>query len=391
MEDGLLRQGKSFFDYGCGRGDDVRFVEAAGIESRGWDPVHRNESQLLKADVVNLGYVTNVIEDSAERGQTLRSAWGLANELLVVAARLYGPSSGSEEDGSYTSKGTFQKYFTQEELRGWIEAELQKKVVAARPGVFYVFRDDTEAQRLIARRMRARVERPTVRQADALYEENRGALECLEAFYLERGRLPRGPETLEHEGLAGRFGTLRQAWWVVRKATGEEAWERVRKVRMQDLLVQIALSSFGERPRFGQLPSEMQSDVRDHLSSYKRACAFADKLLQLTGKPSALEYAILHSEVGQLADGGLVVPIQEVGDLPPLLRTYEGCGRVLAGEPFDVTHVSLGVEGFFVAYQVHHASNTSHGGTKGVVLADLGRRTVEFVRKQSERDLHHGE
>jgi DNA phosphorothioation-associated putative methyltransferase len=384
MEDGLLRPGRSFLDYGCGRGDDVRFVEEAGIGSSGWDPAHRNESQPQKADVVNLGYVANVIEDSAERAHTLRSAWGLAKDLLIVAARLDGPSTGSDEDGSFTSKGTFQKYFTQDELRGWIESELSMRVVAARPGVFYVFRDDLEAQRLIASRMRARVERPTVRQADALYEENRTTLELLEAFYADRGRLPRGPEALEFASLTETFGTLRQAWWVVRRATGEEAWERIQKVRMQDLLVNIALSTFGGRPKFGQLPNEMQGDVRAHLRSYKRACAFADKLLVLTGRQSALEYSVLRAEVGRLTRRGFTCPLHEIGDLPPLLRTYEGCGRVLAGEPFDVTDVTLGISESVVLYHVHHAASTSHGGLRGSVVVDLQAREVTFRRDATE-------
>src|SRR5258708_35256577 len=87
MADRLLLPGASFFDYGCGRGDDVRLLISLGYEASGWDPVHRPDTLPRSADVVNLGYVINVIEDSAERGEVLRSAWGLAKKLLVVAAR----------------------------------------------------------------------------------------------------------------------------------------------------------------------------------------------------------------------------------------------------------------------------------------------------------------
>ena len=49
-------------------------------------------------------------------------------------------------DGIVTGKRTFQKFFTQEELRQWIEQALNRRPVAAAPGVFYVFRDEADTQ-----------------------------------------------------------------------------------------------------------------------------------------------------------------------------------------------------------------------------------------------------
>ena len=61
------------------------------------------------ADIVNLGYVVNVIEDPDERLATLQDAWHLAREVLVVAARLetdrrswFGPTLG---DGNTYAAG----------------------------------------------------------------------------------------------------------------------------------------------------------------------------------------------------------------------------------------------------------------------------------------------
>ena len=44
---GILHSQVMFFDYGCGRGDDVRGVQALGIKSDGWDPYFANEAQRL--------------------------------------------------------------------------------------------------------------------------------------------------------------------------------------------------------------------------------------------------------------------------------------------------------------------------------------------------------
>ena len=53
----------SVFDYGCGKGDDVRELEAHGIEVAFWDPVYHADRAKKHADIVNLGYVINVIEE----------------------------------------------------------------------------------------------------------------------------------------------------------------------------------------------------------------------------------------------------------------------------------------------------------------------------------------
>ena len=75
IEAGLIEESSSVFDYGCGQGDDLRTLSALGIQTYGWDPVYRPEAELRGADVVNLGYVVNVIEDSTERVDTVFSVW----------------------------------------------------------------------------------------------------------------------------------------------------------------------------------------------------------------------------------------------------------------------------------------------------------------------------
>jgi DNA phosphorothioation-associated putative methyltransferase len=57
IDDDVLAPGHHVFDYGCGRGDDIRYLTAAGFTADGWDPVRRPLGQRRSADVVNLGYV----------------------------------------------------------------------------------------------------------------------------------------------------------------------------------------------------------------------------------------------------------------------------------------------------------------------------------------------
>jgi len=89
LETELLDRTTTFLDFGCGHGEDIEYLHGLEIPSVGWDPVHRNIPEVLQpSDVVNLGFVVNVIEDPAERALTLKAAWKLAKQLLLVSARL---------------------------------------------------------------------------------------------------------------------------------------------------------------------------------------------------------------------------------------------------------------------------------------------------------------
>lgn len=86
LHDGLIVPTSTVFDYGCGHGQDIEFLAAQGIACDGWDPAFRPNSPTRPADVVNFGYVLNVIEDVNERALALKRAWALTTRLLVVAA-----------------------------------------------------------------------------------------------------------------------------------------------------------------------------------------------------------------------------------------------------------------------------------------------------------------
>lgn len=144
VKDGVLAPGQTFFDYGAGRGGDVKRLLEAGYTANGWDPNHDPTAPRHRADVVNLGYVLNVIESPAERAQVLRSAWALADRVLIVSARTNAEaqpkSARAFGDGVLTSSGTFQHFYTQAELGSFIDTTLGVQAVPAAQGIFYVYR-----------------------------------------------------------------------------------------------------------------------------------------------------------------------------------------------------------------------------------------------------------
>ncbi len=354
LENELIDTEASVFDYGCGRGDDLRTLQSRGIQCNGWDPAYSPKNERRSADVVNLGYVVNVIEDPMERAAALQNAWALAQKLLVVSARLTveAPRSTQRpyEDGFLTQLGTFQKYYEQQELREWVDSVLGVSSVPAAPGIFYVFRDPDLQQSFVASRYRRYSSAPRQRQSDLLFEQHKDLFEPLIAFLTNRGRLPADSELPETTAICEAIGSLNRAYGIIRRATGDEEWNRIREERAQDLLIYLALSRFDDRPRFSQLPGDLKLDIKAFFSSYTRACKEADALLFSAGDTAAVEKACRTSPVGKLTPAALYVHISALPHLPAILRVYEGCARAYIGSVENANIIKLHREGPRISY-----------------------------------------
>lgn len=336
LRDGLLDQSRSFFDFGCGRGEDLELLTAKGVTCQGWDPVFRPDASLQQADVVNLGYVINVIESVEERAQTLRRSWELCRELLVVSAQIIMAEKSKAPvefgDGVLTCRGTFQKYYGQDELKSYLEAQLETEAIPAGIGIFYLFKDEAKRQGFLANRFRRREVLPRKRIADAKFQENRELLESLMASVAIFGRIPESDEFPEALTVIERFGSLKRAFALVRHITGGDQWEQISKRRTEDMLVYLALARFRKRPRFSQLPQTLQRDVKAFFGTYAKACALGDEILFQAGSADRIDEACKRSAVGKLLPDDLYIHRSALDSLEPLLRIYEGCGREYLGE-----------------------------------------------------------
>lgn len=127
VDGGILLPHRTHLDYGCGRGDDVRFLQAMGFRSRGYDPYYFPRTFKKAVDVVTLLYVLSTIEVPMLRCQVLVSAYQLARQTLVVSA-ITGRSANhagiAYNDGVITKWGTFEKCYSHTELKHLIEDTL---------------------------------------------------------------------------------------------------------------------------------------------------------------------------------------------------------------------------------------------------------------------------
>ncbi len=396
LQHGLLMPNRTFFDFGCGRGDDLSRLASMGYEVSGWDPHHRPNTPTSPADVVNLGYVVNVIENSVEREQTLRSAWAFAKAILVVSARLEDERDEAHiaplRDGWVTRRGTFQKFYSHAELGSWIDHVLGVQSVAAGLGTYYVFRSAEERESYLASRFRRRVHLPRRRVSDREFEENRELLQPLMDFAEQRGRIPDTSEVANANDLVSRFGSVRRAFRVVLTVTDESGWERVQRERAVDLLVHLALMRFHGRPRWSELPEGLQRDVRAFYANYKEACVQADRLLFATGNDAAVQLAMRASGVGKRTGNALYVHESALNEAPALLRVYEGCARALVGTIENATIIKLHRGEPCVSYLTYpDFDRDPHPALSESVVSALRDRRVRVLRydERSNRPILH--
>jgi DNA phosphorothioation-associated putative methyltransferase len=331
----LFHSETNFFDYGCGYGGDVERIAAEGYACSGWDPYYQPNTPKTAADIVNLGYVINVIEDTAERREALVNAWNLTRRVLIVAAQVLISDRVSNQiaygDGVITRRNTFQKYYEQEELKIYIDQVLQVNSVPVELGIYFVFRDEAQAEAFRASRFHSRATTPRIRVQVRNFEDYAEMLTPLMDFVTERGRLPVKGELETEEAILNEFRSYRYAWKLVLQATDEAEWQEIAQTRRQDLQLYLALSHFSKRPKVRELSPTTKEDIKALFGSYKKACLFADLMLFSVGDLEILADLCQESSVGLKRRNSFTIHISALETLKPLLRLYEGCASRTIG------------------------------------------------------------
>ncbi len=351
MEQGLLVRGKTFFDYGCGLGDDVHYLQQLGFHAEGWDPAHCPQNPKRAADLVNLGFVLNVIEDPVERVAALREAFGLAAEVLVVAV-IRPPAEGNDRawepcgDGVMTGRDTFQKYFAQDELRQFLEDALGSTAIALDLGVFVVFRDPVSCQQFLAQRSRRRIDwdrlspRLTPKRhagrREHLFAEHRALLEEFWRMVLDLGRAPVPGEFAREAELRAALGSSRRALHFVLRHFGREAFEEARQRRRDDWLVYLAIASIRRPVPYRHLAPSLKADVKAFFGDYRKALAEATESLYFIGDPDVIQEECEATPLGWQDEQALYVHRDLAAQLSVILRIYVGCAETLYGDLREV-------------------------------------------------------
>jgi len=351
LAQGLVGPNLSFFDVGCGLGEDVRLLKERGIEAQGWDPYYLPDAAVDAADCVNLGYVLNVIEDQEERERTLRSAYDLARRVLVVSVRVdQSLNSGTDfSDGLLTNSGSFQKIYTQGEFREYIQTVLGRKPYMAGLGIAYVFKNEAVesshlAQLSIAPAKRERVDLFTRFAADP---EGNALLQVTRTL----GRFPLPSEFEHFPALFLRFGSRSRIERLVSGLLSPQTLAETNEARRSDILTYLAMLHLrGIRPpRFRLLPPETQADIKALWPSYKTAVEEGRRFLFSLAKPELIRQACVSAPVGKRLPEDFYLHRSAEESLPALLRVLLFAAGQIVGE-VDYNILKIAMDGRKVSF-----------------------------------------
>ncbi|BCB43913.1 hypothetical protein VagYM19_30430 [Vibrio alginolyticus] len=340
----------SIFDYGCGRGDDLRELEAHGLDVLGWDPVFSPDNDKVNSDIVNLGFVLNVIEDQDERLEALLSAWELANKILVVSVMLANDSYVAQfqpyKDGVITTRNTFQKYYAQSEFKGYLERSLQEDAIAVAPGIFYIFKDKLEEQQYLQSKYKRhhtwhQLTSPqpieSKDKAKLVISQNSALFDDFWNVCLELGRIPANDEFNRSEEVRSLIGSHKKVFGLLQEMFDTKEFENAEKRRKEDLLLYFAMGLFEKRKPYTQQPESLKRDIKALFSDYKTALNLAAELLFAIADTSLIntqcEKAHRQLPASLLNEGHSIILHRDyIDDLPLLLRIYVGAGLQMYGE-----------------------------------------------------------
>ncbi len=334
LSHGLITSKSTFFDYGCGHGEDVRLLKDFGVTASGWDPYHCPNTPFQTAEVVNLGYVLNVIEDAQERRKTLVDAYELADRLLVVAVRVDRSLESAAEcaDGLVTRAGTFQKIYSQDEFRLYLQDVLGQRAHMASLGIAYIFKDaGAEAEYLATLSFCSST-------ASRFEVVEQFALDPLAQRYLEKFReLARPPLSVEFPEIASiyeRFGSPERIRKISEKLLNSTALRQAQESKRQDILTYLAMIRLQglNPPPLSALPKDVQADIKSLWRSYAGAIAEGTSFLFKLGDPETISRECRAAPMGKKLPEDLYVHRSIIDQLPPLLRLLAFAARQIVGE-----------------------------------------------------------
>lgn len=409
----LLHHSLTFFDYGCGRGGDVATLLDNGIDAHGWDPHFAPDNPTSMADAVNLGFVINVIEDPAERVEALHKAFALTRRVMSIGCMLYSsdPPGKRFQDGFITSRNTFQKYFSQAELKDYIEQVLHHEAFMVGPGVAFVFVDKVQEQSFNyarfrsrslspgilsiyipkARKVRDRKENPIrvakPNQAAIRLDNARTLLDPLWKLTLELGRFPEPQEVVNLEEIDSNLGSLRRAIRLLSVNYNRDLLASAEQARSDDIRLYMAAQQFEKRPAYRQLQTRLQLDVKAFFGDYRSAQAAGMRLLQDAANSENILAACKIAATAGLGwlenEHSLQLHLSLVDRLPAVLRAYVVCGLILWDATSEVQLIKIHVDSGKLTFMEYDDFDTNP-------LPTLRRRIKVNVRRQDYDVFEYG-
>jgi DNA phosphorothioation-associated putative methyltransferase len=302
----------------------------------------------------------NVIDEREERNETLKAAWGYADKMLIASVMVAGESVIRQfkpyKDGVITKINTFQKYYSQSEIRSYLESTLGSIAIAVGQGIFVLFKDVKMEQDFLITRQQVKRDwqqltqrvkpSPGKKVTQSTIEKNQELFDDFWGTLLDLGRPPANEEFEYTDQLRRVAKSNKQAFEAALKHYGENQYHQSKQLRKNDLLLYFALGLFEQRKPYIHMPNGLKRDVKAFFRNYKTAIQESTVALYSVGNPKLIEAkaneAYESMNTGEfLAGHSWIIHRNLIQSLPVELRIYVGCGTQLYGdiEEFDLVKI----------------------------------------------------
>lgn len=353
LEDKLLTEEITFFDYGCGKGEDLYFLSKMKLNATGFDRYFYPQNPKTSSDIVNLGFVINVIEDPLERVSVLNDAYKLAKDLLVVSVMIRDTvvQAGETEfgDGIKTSWNTFQRYYTQREFRKYLEMNLNRDVTVAGLGVFYIFKNPELHRKYI--NSRVKVSPTTILSELKLQEHNRILGEWLNSYH-ELGRLPGKSEFKDYKYIQKFYGSIEKAEESIRTELGEETFRENTRKRKERVIIEICktITKNNGLPKKKDLSLSTQSDIQMLFSSFTEAINSSMTELKSLSDLSIVSKYINQSSVGKILPDDIYIHRDSLEYAPEMLQILTELAKIILPADIDYNIIKIARNSWHVTF-----------------------------------------
>ncbi|MDP7320705.1 MAG: DNA phosphorothioation-associated putative methyltransferase [Bacteriovoracaceae bacterium] len=362
-EHNLLHNEVTFFDYGCGHGQDTQILKKNGFRNiNQFDPFYFPDKELIPSELVNLGYVLNVIENPKERRETLIKAFSLAKVAICVSVMVRSATRNSTfnqyNDGEISTRGTFQKYFEQTEFKNYLESTLNADAIPLEPGIFVVFKSEIAKLEYLSSRYTRRsflevtkLDKPTgevhkvrilKKKLEELIPESPFFPQVVKAVE-EFGRMLMPNEFEPFDQLLSEYKSKKKIEGIILENINEDTYLNNRAIRIEEILVFMALRRFDRNgfPKKKDLPEKLKLDIEKFLGSYREVITQAEKLLFSIGNESIMRESFRAAPIGKNLPQALYIHSEYVQSLPAPLQVKVGVAKSLVGSVEDCTIIKI--------------------------------------------------
>ena len=296
-----------------------------------------------------------------------------------------------------TKRKTFQKYFTQDEIKGYLENLLERNAIALEPGIFVVFREESDRLDFLEMKLSRRrftlsipgLERPVgmIRTPAAprptFVERVREFTRLPEIldFISKHGRTPIQTELGSFDELVAEFGASNRVGQAILGQLDAQALAECVSSRKADLELMYATRRFdkGGYPKQADISLTTIADMKAFYGGYKGFLEAANQILFSLGVDDVVTKAFSKCKLGKHLPDAVYIHPSIIPSLPPQIRVLIGLAETLLGQIPECNILKLNKVKRKICFMVYEDLDTvAHPALRYTYVVDVPKAEVKF-------------